>query len=326
MDLRPSLDATADAERAVNPGENRAIRSGEKNKSNAKSNPEHSTSNPELGSPGAAHSAGSTFKVQCSAFAVPVRRTARQRNVRPIGAILLGRETVMNSSTNSPPDPLDCGEHDAIISRLAMSSDGRTLASASWDHSIRLWDIKTRRHLATLHGHFNEIGALAFAPDDKTLATSSEDRTLRFWNVETGQELLTIQNLAGVADTLLFAPDGSSLVGRLASSAASLRFSPQHTLPRSLKRIQAAQRKAELRSLCFLGVKFRVSEPRPSILTANPSFVRSRPLNAVLDEPAHGVVVTHKIEEQTCGCIVEHQPNVQVNSDLEVAARQIPHS
>ncbi|MGH3707426.1 MAG: WD40 repeat domain-containing protein, partial [Pseudonocardiaceae bacterium] len=70
---------------------------------------------------------------------------------------------------------------------VGFAPDGRTLATASGDQTVRLWDLSTRdrpRPLgAPLTGHTGTVWAMAFAPDGRTLATGSADRTVRLWDL-----------------------------------------------------------------------------------------------------------------------------------------------
>jgi len=81
--------------------------------------------------------------------------------------------------------PLATG-HDGSVVSLASSPDGRTLATASWDHTARLWDITDRRPAAPgrdRHPHrarrHRALGGVQ--PDGHTLATAGDDRTARLW-------------------------------------------------------------------------------------------------------------------------------------------------
>jgi serine/threonine protein kinase/WD40 repeat protein len=81
-----------------------------------------------------------------------------------------------------PQDP-EHVEHTGFISGLALSPDGGTLASASMDHSIRLWDVRSRNILGVLHGHLSEVWTLGFTPDGRTLISGAKDGAMNFWPI-----------------------------------------------------------------------------------------------------------------------------------------------
>jgi RNA polymerase sigma factor (sigma-70 family) len=74
-------------------------------------------------------------------------------------------------------------------SALALSSDGKTLATGGTDKLIRLWDLATGKETHPLEGHDWWVVDLAFSPDGKTLYSGSWDATVRRWDVKAGKEL-----------------------------------------------------------------------------------------------------------------------------------------
>src|SRR5436305_381039 len=66
---------------------------------------------------------------------------------------------------------------DRVLS-VAFSPDGKTLASVSFDKTVRLWETATGKNTATLAGHTDRVMSVAFSPDGKTLAAMSFDRTV----------------------------------------------------------------------------------------------------------------------------------------------------
>jgi WD40 domain-containing protein len=71
--------------------------------------------------------------------------------------------------------------HTFGVETAAFSPDGRTLATASLDHTVRLWDTATGQPMATLFGHAELVTSAAFSPGGHMLATGSRDATVRLW-------------------------------------------------------------------------------------------------------------------------------------------------
>ena len=74
--------------------------------------------------------------------------------------------------------------HASAIAAVALSPDGKILATGSWDHSIQLWDAETFEHIRSLKGHLNEVWALEFSPDGRRLLSGAKDGGVFVWSME----------------------------------------------------------------------------------------------------------------------------------------------
>ncbi|MFX1258959.1 MAG: ATP-binding protein, partial [Promethearchaeota archaeon] len=76
--------------------------------------------------------------------------------------------------------------HTQTVNAIAFSPDGKTIATGSWDKTIRLFDVTILKEKAILKGHTSRIEDLIFTQDGKNLISCSNDKTLRIWDPETG--------------------------------------------------------------------------------------------------------------------------------------------
>ncbi|BAZ00951.1 protein kinase [Tolypothrix tenuis PCC 7101] len=102
--------------------------------------------------------------------------------------------------------------HSSLIRSVAISPDGKTLASGSDDKTIKLWNLKTGKQIRTLTGHSHWVFSVAISPDGKTLASGSIDDTIKLWNLETGEQIRTLTGHSGDVNSVAISPDGKTLV------------------------------------------------------------------------------------------------------------------
>ncbi len=102
-------------------------------------------------------------------------------------------------------------EHKDTVWAVAFSPDGKVLATASRDGTVRLFELATGKTLATLEGHEGDVHTAAFAPEGKTLVTAGEDKTVRLWDLATKGELQRMIHNDPVRGAA-FTPDGKTLI------------------------------------------------------------------------------------------------------------------
>jgi WD40 repeat protein len=83
--------------------------------------------------------------------------------------------------------------HGAGTHAVAFSPDGRFLASASSDQTVRLWNVESGALVHVLDEHSQQVWAISFRPDSLFLASGSFDGTVKLWNVQSGECLKTLQ-------------------------------------------------------------------------------------------------------------------------------------
>lgn len=102
--------------------------------------------------------------------------------------------------------------HTDACHALAVSADGRLLATGGYDQKIKLWDTASGAELKTLRGHNGAIYGLSFRPDGRVLASASADRTIKLWSVPAGERLDTFSQPTKEQMVVTFNPDGKRLL------------------------------------------------------------------------------------------------------------------
>ena len=102
--------------------------------------------------------------------------------------------------------------HSDRVNGVAMSADGRRAVSASWDQTLKVWDLESGRGLCTLVGHSDSVLGVAVSGDGRRAVSASWDRTLKVWDLETGREPRTLAGHSAAVLGVAVSADGRRAV------------------------------------------------------------------------------------------------------------------
>ena len=112
--------------------------------------------------------------------------------------------------------------HSIVITSLALSPDGQSIVSTSWDKTIRIWDAHSYKLLSVLKGHDDWVNSAEYSPNGQNIVSASSDKTLRIWDALSGSLLRTLKGHDAPINSAVYSPDGKYIVS--ASNDKTLRI------------------------------------------------------------------------------------------------------
>src|SRR5205085_417122 len=96
--------------------------------------------------------------------------------------------------------------HTDRVNSVCFSADGKTLASASSDQTVKVWDAGSGQQVFTLRVQTGPVTSVCVSADGKVLATASVS-AVKVWDARSGQQTFTLQGYTG-PESVCFSPDG----------------------------------------------------------------------------------------------------------------------
>jgi guanine nucleotide-binding protein subunit beta-2-like 1 protein len=114
--------------------------------------------------------------------------------------------------------------HSHFIQDVTLSQDALYALTASWDKTMRLWELATGKTVCSFLGHTGDVMSASFSPDNRLVVSGSRDKTIKVWNVrgECKGDLIAQSNSGSGAN--------AALAGHT-EWVTAVRFSPEHDSP-----------------------------------------------------------------------------------------------
>ncbi|MEH2157637.1 serine/threonine-protein kinase [Nostoc sp.] len=102
--------------------------------------------------------------------------------------------------------------HESSVLSVAISPDGKSIASSGDDRKIKLWNLATGKQISSLNAYSQQVNAVAISPDGKTLVGGGDDNTIKVWNLATEKQIRTLTGHSDSVHALAISADSQTLV------------------------------------------------------------------------------------------------------------------
>ncbi|MGV0104293.1 hypothetical protein NSTCB13_02956 [Nostoc sp. DSM 114160] len=141
-------------------------------------------------------------RIQTSLVSRLIQQNSPSKNDAILSQINLGKVSLANTLQ---------GHENSVLS-VAISPDGKTIASSGDDGTIKLWNLATGKLIASLKGHFQQVNVVVISPDGKLLVSASDDNTIKIWNLATRKQIRTLIGHSDSVHALAISADSETLV------------------------------------------------------------------------------------------------------------------
>ncbi|MEH2042491.1 serine/threonine-protein kinase [Nostoc sp.] len=141
-------------------------------------------------------------RIQTSLVSRLIQDNSPGKNDAILSQISLGKVSLANTLQ---------GHENSVLS-VAISPDGKTIASSGDDRTIKLWNLATGKLISSLNGHFQEVNVVVISPDGKLLVSASDDNTIKIWNLATRKQIRTLIGHSDSVHALAISADSQTLV------------------------------------------------------------------------------------------------------------------
>ncbi|MBV9353845.1 MAG: WD40 repeat domain-containing protein, partial [Mycobacterium sp.] len=124
-----------------------------------------------------------------------------------------GELQLWDTDTLKPDGEPLIGHSGWLLYSVGFSPDGARVVSGSNDHSLRVWDIKTRRQVAVMYGDENNVLSVAFAHHHPWIVSAAADGSVRLWNADTYQPIgMPFHGHRYMVNGVVFSPDETRIL------------------------------------------------------------------------------------------------------------------